>query len=170
MMPPARLLACALLLLAPASAAWPAGTELVGLSISGEQGNDDSGSVYDVGEGGPSHPTFVCPISDDGRFIAFISDATNLVPGDVNERIDIFVRDRLLGTTEIVNLTVTGGQFWGTHSFFLYDMSADGRFIAFAGSATASRARRKSSTSTASASRATAIPRPGPHSAPTAGS
>src|SRR5262245_7388113 len=36
-------------------------------------------------------------ISYDGRFVAFGSAATNLVPGDTNGRFDVFVRDRLLG-------------------------------------------------------------------------
>ncbi|MFC4534130.1 S8 family serine peptidase [Sphaerisporangium dianthi] len=41
-------------------------------------------------------------ISADGRFVAFESSATNLVAGDTNERIDVFVRDRQTGTTELV--------------------------------------------------------------------
>ena len=41
-----------------------------------------------------------CPaISADGRFVAFNSDATNLVPGDTNGARDVFVRDRQTGTT-----------------------------------------------------------------------
>ena len=38
-------------------------------------------------------------ISADGRFVAFTSDATNLVPGDTNDATDVFVRDRQTGTT-----------------------------------------------------------------------
>jgi Tol biopolymer transport system component len=122
----------ALLLLAATPTAWPAGTELVSLSISGEQGNDHSGTVYEVEEGSAGPNIFACPISDDGRFIAFISEATNLVPGDINGWRDVFVRDRLLGTTQIVSLTVTGGQFWEGHPPpLVQDMSGDGRFISF---------------------------------------
>jgi hypothetical protein len=36
----------------------------------------------------------------DGRFVAFASHAANLVPGDTNSKLDVFVRDRELGTTE----------------------------------------------------------------------
>ncbi|MDQ1502031.1 MAG: hypothetical protein QOI86_5371 [Actinomycetota bacterium] len=43
-------------------------------------------------------------ISGDGRFVAFSSDATNLVPGDTNRKTDVFVRDRRLGTTTRVSL------------------------------------------------------------------
>ncbi|HEV7689025.1 MAG TPA: hypothetical protein VGQ80_20780, partial [Acidimicrobiia bacterium] len=43
-------------------------------------------------------------ISGDGRFVAFSSDATNLVPGDTNQKTDVFVRDRRLGTTTRVSL------------------------------------------------------------------
>jgi Tol biopolymer transport system component len=60
-------------------------------------------------------------ISADGRFVAFQSEANNLVAGDVNELTDTFVRDRLLRTTERVG---AGGY---------PAISADGRFIAFVG-------------------------------------
>ena len=49
-------------------------------------------------------------ISSDGRFVAFNSDATNLVVGDTNGRQDIFVRDRLLGTTARVSVDSLGAQ------------------------------------------------------------
>src|SRR6266850_5202556 len=49
-------------------------------------------------------------ISGDGRYVAFISWATNLVPGDTNGTNDIFVRDRLLGTTERVSVSSSGAQ------------------------------------------------------------
>ena len=53
-------------------------TTLVSVSSAGVKGNDGSWA--------PS-------ISADGRFIAFQSEATNLVPGDTNGQIDVFVRD-----------------------------------------------------------------------------
>ena len=49
-------------------------------------------------------------ISPDGRFVAFASDATNLVRGDTNGRGDVFVHDRKTGTTERVSLSSTGGK------------------------------------------------------------
>lgn len=67
--------------------------------------------------------------SDDLRYVAFDSDANNLVAGDTNAASDIFVRDRLLGTTERVSLDSAGTQgFCGSDSV---DMSADGRYVVF---------------------------------------
>src|SRR5438132_13627813 len=59
-------------------------------------------------------------ISADGRFVAFYSAATNLVPGDTNGAKDVFVRDRLTGITERVGVGGSG-----------YAVGADGRFAAF---------------------------------------
>ena len=74
-------------------------------------------------------------ISADGRFIAFWSEATNLVPSDTNGCTDVFVRDRLAGTTERVNVSSAGAQGNGD-SFFRLSISADGRFVAFQSDAT----------------------------------
>lgn len=70
-------------------------------------------------------------ISFDGRFIAFSSAATNLVPGDTNAQQDSFLRDRLLGTTERVSLTPSGAQ--ASHLSYADSVSDDGRLIAFTG-------------------------------------
>ena len=75
-------------------------------------------------------------ISGDGRFVAFRSDATNLVPHETNEAVDVFVRDRLNGATERVNLTSRGKQADYEADPFLFEVagvaiSADGRFVAF---------------------------------------
>ena len=43
-------------------------------------------------------------ISADGRYVAFCSGANNLVPDDTNNSPDIFVRDRMAGTTERVSV------------------------------------------------------------------
>jgi Tol biopolymer transport system component len=68
-------------------------------------------------------------ISADGRFVAFTSDAWNLVTGDVNSRSDIFVRDRVLATTERVSVA-TGGVQANQYSDYA-TISATGRFVAF---------------------------------------
>lgn len=47
-------------------------------------------------------------ISADGRYIAFHSFATNLVPGDTNGQADAFVYDRLSGQLEIVSRSSSG--------------------------------------------------------------
>jgi Tol biopolymer transport system component len=66
-------------------------------------------------------------VSVDGRFVAFQSDATNLVPGDTNQSPDIFVRDRQTGRTEIISVSATGEPAGG----YAATLSADGRFVAF---------------------------------------
>jgi archaellum component FlaF (FlaF/FlaG flagellin family) len=68
-------------------------------------------------------------ISADGRFVAFDSDASNIVPGDTNSNRDIFVRDRLTNTTTRVSLDSAGNQ--GNSNSFGASISADGRFVAF---------------------------------------
>jgi Tol biopolymer transport system component len=72
-------------------------------------------------------------ISADGRFVAFASNASNLVAGDTNNSFDVFVRDRQTGTTERVSVDSTGaeGNFFSSSPV----MSADGRFVAFVSAA-----------------------------------
>ena len=94
-------------------------TELVSVSSLGVQGN--------AGSYRPS-------VSSDGRFVAFSSDASNLVAGDTNGKRDVFVRDRLNGTTERVSIS-TGGVEGEAVSGPVHAISADGRFVAFSSSA-----------------------------------
>ena len=68
-------------------------------------------------------------VSADGRFITFASDATNLVPDDNNNNRDIFVHDRLNGTTERVSLASDGAE--GNALSFRPAISGDGRYVAF---------------------------------------
>ncbi|MGH2760495.1 MAG: hypothetical protein ACRDKJ_13180 [Actinomycetota bacterium] len=65
----------------------------------------------------------------DGRYVAFSSDATNLVPGDRNQTTDIFLRDLRTGNTTIVSLASSGQQSNGASNSPA--LSADGRFIAY---------------------------------------
>lgn len=73
-------------------------------------------------------------LSGDGRFVVFTSAATNLVPIDTNNRQDVFVRDRLLGVTELVSISTAGGQ--GNHDSTKATISDDGRYCAFESRAT----------------------------------
>ena len=73
-------------------------------------------------------------ISANGRFIAFNSEAANLVSGDTNGASDVFVHDRLSGVTERVSLDSFEVQ--GNAGSFSPSISADGRFVCFASSAT----------------------------------
>ena len=94
-------------------------TERVSVDSSGVEGNGGSGGPLDLPD-----------ISADGRFVAFSSTATNLVPGDTNGVPDIFVHDRVTGVTERVSVSSTGVQSDGT-SFFKPVITPDGRFVAF---------------------------------------
>ena len=70
-------------------------------------------------------------ISPDGRYVAFGSDASNLVPGDTNRSADVFVRDRKLGTTRRVSVSSTEAQGNGPVSFGPAAISSAGRYVAF---------------------------------------
>ena len=68
-------------------------------------------------------------ISNDGQFIAFTSQASNLVPGDTNDTGDVFVYDRLAGTTERISVSSDGKEgddFSGNAT-----VSGNGRYIVF---------------------------------------
>jgi Tol biopolymer transport system component len=94
-------------------------TERVNVSSSGAQTNNytDNGAV-----------------SDDGRFVAFRSDATNLVANDRNGRADIFLRDRVNRTTTRVSLNFEGREL--NAPSFNPEISPDGRFVAYSTDAT----------------------------------
>jgi len=80
--------------------------------------------------GGDPNSDVIAPVcSDDGRYVAFSSLATNLVLGDANGDSDVFVRDRVTGTTSLVSLS-TGGQQADDFSN-QPAISGDGRRIAF---------------------------------------
>jgi Tol biopolymer transport system component len=52
-------------------------------------------------------------VSVDGRLVLFASAATNLVPGDTNGAMDIFVHDRATGETRRVSVTSAGAEVHG---------------------------------------------------------
>ncbi|MCB8926874.1 MAG: PD40 domain-containing protein [Ardenticatenaceae bacterium] len=72
-------------------------------------------------------------ISTDGRYVAFESDATNLVSDDTNGTGDVFVHDRQTGQTTRVSVASDGTE--GNDGAFHPDISADGRYVAFNSSA-----------------------------------
>src|SRR4051812_2176844 len=89
-------------------------TTWASVSTTGAQANRDSGL--------PS-------LSADGRFVALSSPATNLVEGDTNGRVDVFVHDRRAGTTERASLGSGGAPGDGVSVF--PSLSADGHLVAF---------------------------------------
>ena len=95
--------------------------ERVSVSSSGVEANGDSfAPLYDGA-------------SENGRFVVFESDATNLVAADGNGLRDVFVRDRHLGTTTRVSEVPGGGDASGDSRY--PSISEDGRWIAFSSDA-----------------------------------
>jgi len=84
----------------------------------GARGRLANGSSYD-----PS-------ISADGRYVAFVSDATNLVKErDVNRAADVFIRDTVRNVTQLVSRRATGGTANGPST--QPRISADGQIVIF---------------------------------------
>ena len=69
-------------------------------------------------------------ISADGRFVAFVSEASDLVASDTNGQPDVFVRDLQAGTTALVSVNQAGTAS-GNGRSEVPVISADGRFVAF---------------------------------------
>jgi len=110
-------------------------TQLASLANDGSIGND------------PSQVDGQLPMSADGRFIAFASLASNLVPGDTfvaGGWKDIFVRDTCFGAPSgcepsTVRVSITNSPSTGTEATAISDypaISADGHYVVFLSSAT----------------------------------
>jgi Tol biopolymer transport system component len=110
----------ALVLVSTAPSATTAGTTRVSVSSGSQQGD---------------RPSYTAGVSANGRFIAFTSLATNLVPGDTNDRQDAFVYDRSTGRTQRVSVSSSEAQAkpaqdpWGGSGAM--DISANGRYVLF---------------------------------------
>lgn len=70
-------------------------------------------------------------VSSDGRYVAFSSDSENLVTLDTNLSTDVFLRDRVAGTT----IRVSRGGTEGNGPSYLQSMTPDARYIVFASDA-----------------------------------
>jgi Tol biopolymer transport system component len=77
----------------------------------------------------PNGSSYAAAISGDGRYIAFVSDATNLVSGDRNRAPDIFLFDAKTRTTELVSRSETGGS--GNGASTQPAISTSGTVVAF---------------------------------------
>lgn len=97
-------------------------TTLVSVATDGQPGNLDSDKT---------------DLSADGRYVVFVSGASDLVSGDGNDAEDVFVYDRQLGQMDRVSVASNGTEGnlgsngWGNPS-----LSADGRYVAFISEAT----------------------------------
>ena len=87
------------------------------------------GSAGAQGDGPSSFPT----VSGDGDLVAFVSQATNLVGGDTNNKSDVFVRDVSAGSTTRASTTATGKQAKGLSDAAV--ISAGGKWVQFSSSA-----------------------------------
>lgn len=106
--------------------AVPGDTGRVSVAVDGTSGNANSAPFAPNGH--------AVAVSADGEFVVFDSSATNLVPGDTNGVIDVFVHDRYGGAISRASVASDGtqGNGWSEHA----DVSADGRYVAFASNAT----------------------------------
>jgi Tol biopolymer transport system component len=97
-------------------------TTRASLNGDGEQGNNDSSQAS---------------ISGDGRYVAFFSNASNLAPSDTNVQGDVFVRDRVAGTTTQVDVDSAGNPAVPSAGSggFRPKISANGRFVVFTSNA-----------------------------------
>ncbi|MCI0397438.1 MAG: calcium-binding protein [Chloroflexi bacterium] len=89
-------------------------TERVSVDSNGQEANNSS---------------FLPSLSADGRYVAFHSSASNLVPGDTNGD-DVFVHDRQTGLTERASVNSAGQQ--ANHNSGYAAISAGGRYVVFA--------------------------------------
>jgi hypothetical protein len=102
----------AALLLSALAAAQSGLMVRVSVDSGGGEGNDDSISAG---------------LSSDARHVGFWSEASNLVAGDSNGALDVFVHDRMTGLTELGSITSSGGQPNG--GSYGGGLSGDGRFV-----------------------------------------
>jgi Tol biopolymer transport system component len=91
-------------------------TELVSRSVDGQAANLPSGAAA---------------VSDDGRYVAFVSFATNLVVADTNAAADVFLRDRVANTVRRVDVGASGGQANGACDPQVLAMTPDASVIAY---------------------------------------
>ncbi len=99
-----------------------------------QTGNTVRVSVSSAGEQGNDQTDHYLALSANGRFAVFCSDATNLVDGDNNARVDVFVHDLLTGQTERVN--VSSDEAEANASGWDPSISADGNLVVFSSGAT----------------------------------
>ena len=99
-----------------AGAAEPGPPELISAAAGGIAGNG---------------PSLFPAVSEDGRFVAFRSEATNLVADDVDSERDIFLRDRQTGQVTLISRATGPTGVKGNRASFNPRISASGRFVVF---------------------------------------
>ena len=99
---------------------------LAGFSAKAQHIQQASADASGIPANGPSHEG---DISGNGRYAAFSSTADNLVPGDINGTTDVFVKDRVTGSVELVSVDSQGNATGGGGAGAA--ISREGRFVAF---------------------------------------
>ena len=74
-------------------------------------------------------------ITPDGRYVLFSSTASDIAPNDNNGAYDVFVRDRVSGTTRLVSWNCPGTGPGNAYSYGV-SISSDGRYVSFESEAT----------------------------------
>jgi hypothetical protein len=105
----------------------PATTERVSVGDNEVQGNAGSGGVTDLVDQSNGDQA----ISADGRWVAFVSAATNLIPGTDLAPGRLYLRDRQNGTTTAIPFFGRGGIWPPNVTAAEPSISADGSVVAF---------------------------------------
>jgi Tol biopolymer transport system component len=95
-----------------------------------KEGSTTLVSVNHSGTAGGNGQSYEPRISADGRFVAFLSDATDLVENDTLARAKLYVRDLARGVTALVTVDVQGNPV-ATDVETAHALSASGRFVTF---------------------------------------
>jgi len=107
----------------------------ISVTAAGTPGNADSG----WGAASGDRASMGIAMSPSARYVAFASNASDLVSGDTNHLVDVFVRDRLTGKTSIVSIPTAGSDPLNVSATGLLGcngsghpaISNDGRYVAF---------------------------------------
>jgi Tol biopolymer transport system component len=87
-----------------------------------------------TGNGKPGGPA--PSLSADGRYVAFVSGALNLVPGQIGDTANVFLRDRIAGTTVLVSRSTAGPAVAANQGGGGAALSPDGRYVAWISTST----------------------------------
>src|SRR5262245_55899427 len=85
------------------------------VTSAGQQANANSGGGEDI------------TVSADGRYVAFMSAAANMNPGDTGVQMRVYRFDRLSGTTQLASIAIDGSPWTAAR----FGLSADGNLVAF---------------------------------------
>jgi Tol biopolymer transport system component len=115
----------------------PGGNGQMGLNLYEQDRASNTTALVSVnlnGLGGGNGDSMFGALSADGRYVVFQSDASDLLPGDTNGVTDIFVRDLVLGTTELISVAADGS--WANGPSTDAAITPDGRYVAYLSAAT----------------------------------